>query len=338
MKKRTLFAWVFIFALLLGVVPSAWAEETNTTQAGKTLSLPLLGFSLRLPEGLSQLQGCICLEHQRISDDIDEIFIVYSTMTEDEYKSYMAGNDALWQGNSIDPLCSLYITDGSLGLDELVSELQRLYPNGYFKGIEPLTSIGEKNLFALIYRRGEDYLGEGFTDEKKAEYAKAYDAMEEILGSITLTDPVQALKPGEVLTFKTQTLDGSEISSEELFAKNKITMINNWATWCGPCVEEMPELERLHQEFQEKGGAVIGIVRDVSIAYDAPRDEAKAILERRGVSYLNLITCDEIVYAMQLSILPTTFFVDSEGKLVGEIVEGARVSQYEAVMRSLLGE
>ena len=59
-------------------------------------------------------------------------------------------------------------------------------------------------------------------------------------------------------TFTTEDLDGNKITNE-LFADNKITMINIWGTFCGPCIREMPELAKLSEDYKSKGVEIIGI-------------------------------------------------------------------------------
>ena len=56
--------------------------------------------------------------------------------------------------------------------------------------------------------------------------------------------------------FQGRDLDGAEVNSSELFAGNTVTVVNFWFTTCKPCVSELPELEELHQELAQKGGAV----------------------------------------------------------------------------------
>ena len=57
---------------------------------------------------------------------------------------------------------------------------------------------------------------------------------------------------GSSISFQTTDLDGNAVDSKDLFAKNKITMINIWGTYCGPCVEEMPEIEVISKEYADK--------------------------------------------------------------------------------------
>ena len=67
---------------------------------------------------------------------------------------------------------------------------------------------------------------------------------------------------------ETTDLDGNTVNTADIFAENKLTMVNIWATFCGPCINEMPELEKIHQEYAEEGAGVIGLVLDVPAGND----------------------------------------------------------------------
>lgn len=82
---------------------------------------------------------------------------------------------------------------------------------------------------------------------------------------------------GKKVSFETTDLDGNPVKSEELFAGHKVTMINNWATWCGPCCGELPELEKLAAEIGEKDCRITEICDDTIDGEDAI-GEAKKIL------------------------------------------------------------
>ena len=59
-------------------------------------------------------------------------------------------------------------------------------------------------------------------------------------------------------SFKGKDLDGNDVNSDELFSKNKVTVMNFWFTTCKPCVGELGDLEKLNKELAEKGGQVVG--------------------------------------------------------------------------------
>jgi len=99
---------------------------------------------------------------------------------------------------------------------------------------------------------------------------------------------------------------GQEISSNSL--KGKVWLINFWATWCGPCREEMPALNTLQQQFKDKGLAVIGI------NIDSNRELAQKFIQEAKLSFLILhdpeMKCHD---AYQVFTYPTTFLVDQKG-------------------------
>ncbi len=118
----------------------------------------------------------------------------------------------------------------------------------------------------------------------------------------------------EQLQFETEDLEGNAQSSKELFAAHDLTLVNIWATWCGPCIEEMPALEKIYQEGE------IGVV---GIAVESEKQEtaelAAEIVAELGVTYPNLRPTQEMIrdFLADAAYLPTTIFVDSDGKVVG---------------------
>ena len=90
-------------------------------------------------------------------------------------------------------------------------------------------------------------------------------------------------KEAYTFTFATTDLDGNIVTSAEIYAGNRITMINFWATWCPPCVGELAELAGVHTQLQEAGCGVVGILMD---SYDPGAIEtAKALMAQNGTNY-----------------------------------------------------
>lgn len=136
----------------------------------------------------------------------------------------------------------------------------------------------------------------------------------------------EPMGPFEVFT--TEDLYGSEVT-QEVFADADLTVINIWGTFCGPCINEMPDLAELSEEYAAQSVKFIGLVGD---AYDSEGkiDEgivatAKEIVDQTGASYLHLLPENELLYNVmtQISAFPTTVFVDSEGKQVDYTYLGA---------------
>ena len=128
--------------------------------------------------------------------------------------------------------------------------------------------------------------------------------------------------------FTVEDIEGNEVT-HEVFADADLTVINIWGTFCGPCIQEMPDLGALSQEYAEKNVQFIGLVGD---AFDSQGnidaaivEEAKSIVAQTGADYLHLLPMNELLYNVmsQISAYPTTVFVDSEGKQVDYAYLGA---------------
>ena len=142
------------------------------------------------------------------------------------------------------------------------------------------------------------------------------------------------------ISFETTDLDGNAVTAEELFSQHKLTMINLWGTYCGPCIGEMPDLEILSQRLAEKDCAIVGVVVDVAGLEDTARLEtAREIIADTGVTYLNLFPWYTLMEDFPAQFIPTSYFVNSEGQIVGEAAIGARgADDYEALIDELLGD
>lgn len=122
-------------------------------------------------------------------------------------------------------------------------------------------------------------------------------------------------KAGLFSSFTSETLDG-EKADESIFKGKKVTMVNIWATFCGPCIREMPDLQKLHEDYADKGFQVVGIVCDI---YDESYLEtAKDIVNQTGVKYVSLLPSESLNEAKLNSVtsVPETLFVDETGAVI----------------------
>lgn len=127
-------------------------------------------------------------------------------------------------------------------------------------------------------------------------------------------------------SFTGKDLDGNDVSSDELFSKNKVTVMNFWFTTCKPCVGELGDLEKLNQELAEKGGQVVGVN---SFTLDGNKGEiadAKDVLSKKGVTYKNIwfkSDSEAGKFTSNLFSFPTTYVIDQNGNIVGDPIVGA---------------
>lgn len=179
---------------------------------------------------------------------------------------------------------------------------------------------------AVFAGMGTDARAQENTETKSGAAADLNQEGIEDLFDLLFGSSEQAVEIGSSVSFETTDLDGNTVKSEDIFKANKVTVINMWATWCGYCVEELPDLEKMNSELEKEGSGVIGVCED---AYDSA-DEAKEILKEKGVTYLNVALNEEMVDQLPCSAWPTTYFVDSEGRILTEPVVGADPEQYMA--------
>lgn len=112
---------------------------------------------------------------------------------------------------------------------------------------------------------------------------------------------------------------------ENLF-KGKYTLVNVWGTFCGPCIVEMPELQKINENYKSENFQVVGIISDTYIESEEYRDDAIEIINQTGVDYINIVPDANIMESIlkDVQFLPTSFILDENGQLVGELVYGAR--------------
>ena len=152
-----------------------------------------------------------------------------------------------------------------------------------------------------------------------------------LIGGAQLAEPVKA---GTKLVFETTDLEGNPVTSEEIFAGHKITMINMWATWCDPCKDELPELAKMAEDFEQKGCRIIGICLDEED--EETMAKGRAILEKAGVGYLNIVPFENREELLPNSAYPTTYFVDENGTVLDEVIVGAMLTRYPRTLEKLL--
>ncbi len=117
--------------------------------------------------------------------------------------------------------------------------------------------------------------------------------------------------------------------------KGKTVFLNFWATWCGPCRNEMPEIQKLYEEYQAKEDSdvvILGIAAP-DLGGEASEEEIKAFLEENGYTYpVVMDTTGEIFTSYGISAFPTTFMIDKDSNVYGYV--SGQLS--EDVMRNII--
>jgi len=157
------------------------------------------------------------------------------------------------------------------------------------------------------------------------------------------SDEAISVEKGENIfgTFSTTDVSGNPIN-EQIFKECKLTMVNIWATFCSPCVEEMPELAQLQVEFGEDF-QIVGIVVDVAdkngnVLLDK-KAEAASVIETTGADYLHILPSRSLnkAYLNNVQSVPETIFLDENGNQVGTRYFGAKSKEeWQKIIEVLL--
>lgn len=122
--------------------------------------------------------------------------------------------------------------------------------------------------------------------------------------------------PIEAIDFTLKDLDNKRVSLRNY--RGKIVMLNFWATWCTPCRLEMPSMEKLSRQFKDKGFVVL------AVAAGEKAEGVTAFVKEYHITFPALLDTDqEVTEEYKVWALPTTYFINAEGKIIGR-VNGSR--------------
>jgi len=125
------------------------------------------------------------------------------------------------------------------------------------------------------------------------------------LGALDGRDPVVGSPAPD---FALRNADGQVVRLSDL--RGKVVFVNFWATWCRPCKEELPDIEKLYEEKREQGLEVL------AINYQDDPDDARAFFDELGIDVPMLLDRNGSVYDQYLlQGLPDSFFIDRDGNL-----------------------
>ncbi len=108
--------------------------------------------------------------------------------------------------------------------------------------------------------------------------------------------------------FTLHAMDGPNLRLKE--QRGRVVMVNFWATWCGPCRQEMPQLNRLYEKYKASGFVLLGV------NVDDDQRKAAEIAAKLGVTFPVLLDTDKTVSKLyDVSTMPSTVIIDRDGKV-----------------------
>jgi peroxiredoxin len=116
--------------------------------------------------------------------------------------------------------------------------------------------------------------------------------------------------------FALSDVNGREVRLSELVGKQQLIYLDFWATWCGPCAAEMPQLQRLYELYKDRGLVVLGISMDDPTTMGT----VASYVHRNGLSFPVMIDMDSRVTSIYNSTrsAPYGVLIDRSGKIVDE--------------------
>ena len=334
MKKIIALLLTLAVLTVLLTVP-AMAEETVA------VDFEGVGVTLEVPQAFEETKGVLdagdgnelgyntgwyYMEMDYIAMSMDEYIDLMNKdeWTEEDQDNYRASMGNLFMMFSVAPTTSL---------EKMADYLETM---GMTLNMDDVTEIGEADGYTFYLFQDLDDDISAFRPEFAEEFTALRAMVPEIAAGATLYAPAKPYADviGKTLSFTTTDVEGNPVTSEELFGQHEITMLNLWTSQCHFCIEELPDLEEINGRLADKDCAIVGLLLDG----DDPEalELGKEILAENGVTYTVLVPPENVDELFDVNAFPTSFFVNRDGVVVGEPVEGKMVDVYEPAIDSLL--
>ena len=329
MKK--LMSLFLAMILALSICSAALADDPN--EAPGTVTMMYSGIVFAPPASFQNAAGVISTDgDMEIAKGVNYAYWAYYAMTE---KELIAARDK-GDGSEYEKGTILFEVL-SVRNDVDFQKINEGFGN-YFaeENLRELGKAGDYTFYLYMTEPTEDYLN--LIDDKfKEEYTALAKDADTIAAAITISEPLERPDPyagliGAKFEFTAKDLEGNEISSADLFGKNEVTMLNIWATWCGPCIGELEELQKLHTSLQEKGCGLVGML------IDDDQETANQLISENGLTYPMVWAPETLYDFIALEGVPTTLFIGKDGTVLASPIVGADVEGYNETLATLINK
>ena len=316
-------------AISSDMISGTFKPSETTVPVQDSYEYEFLGLTFTLPEDLKKQmkdQSIAMVTNEVWTDNADAIKYAYfswSEMTEEQKNAEVdkigTGYDEWRDSLAKVGVLGIYDEDSQEKLDEITgcTDHKELgsSKDGKYKYYLSINKDADETL-----RKEIEEIDPTITDMAPLQQLSVFDKPQD-----TSVDPEAVASVGK---FESTGIDG-DTYTEKVFSDYDLTLVNIFTTWCSPCVNEIPELEKLYEEMKDKGVGVVGVVLDAADE-DGNQDEdtvkkAEILREKTKASY-PFLTPDSTMMNGRLkgiSAFPETFFVDKNGNIVGETYTGS---------------
>ena len=205
-------------------------------------------------------------------------------------------------------------------------ERDRLMSHRTLAGLSAVAS--EISMQVQLMKMGQRDTLDAFYLWQFEEYRRLYPDNDLTLATDALLADLERIAPGRPAPdFSAPSLDGQRYRLSELLRGNAVTVLDCWASWCGPCRKHSRELIPLYEKYRDRGMAVVGVARE----YDS-LDDMRAAVEKDGYPWIQLYDLDGAEGIWNLYGLSTAgggiFLIDSEGKIIDKFDDTAAIAAW----------
>lgn len=269
--------------------------------------------------------------------DFGEVAVTGSPMT-DTYNEKMSGRrmlDSMFMAHQTTyrPLMNRYYEarqNGNTGLADSINASEEF--NRMREAEKNLFAAADSIFEASVNANKSDFWGPllmiSQTSYLSAKQRDLYESLSDSAknshyGRLVYDELYPVGRPGDKMPeFEAVTIDGTKTGLAALCKDKKYVVLDFWASWCGPCRREIPNLKKIYADFADKGFDII------SVSIDKEEKPWINAVENEGLKWVNIRDTDHsIAYKYKVSAVPTMYVVDSEGRLVAENLHGEELAE-----------